>query len=86
MKNPSVNGGYSSFVQLHLEISGQRIELGQICPGKIFLREPVSLPAGEAEVVMNVDDFEDRWQVYLPDGISANSLEARTVPVAHASS
>jgi hypothetical protein len=28
---------------------------------------------------MNVDDFERRWPVYLPDGISANSREVRTV-------
>jgi hypothetical protein len=31
----------------------------------------------EHEVVMHVNDFEQRWPV--PDGISANSREVRTV-------
>jgi len=34
---------------------------------------------------MHVNDIEDRWQVYLPNGITANSREVRTVPAVAAS-
>jgi hypothetical protein len=81
--NPSATG-YSAQVRLHLLIGGQSIELGQISPERIFLRESIELPPGPAEVVMHVDHFEQRWQVYLPDGISANSREARTAPASPA--
>jgi hypothetical protein len=65
---------------LHLEIAERTFELGQIGPDRIILREPAELPPGPAEVVMHVDSFERRWQVYLPDGISPNSREVRTAP------
>jgi hypothetical protein len=71
--------GYSAQVRLHLIVGGEVLELASIGPQQISLRECTELPPGPAEVVMNVDDFERRWQVYLPDGISPDSREVRTV-------
>jgi hypothetical protein len=72
--------GYSACVELQL-IVGERIyDLHAIGPGRICLRDPAELAPCEALVVMQVDGHEDRWPVYLPDGLSANKREARTVP------
>jgi hypothetical protein len=71
--------GYSAEVRLHLVVGDDSLELASIGPMEISLREPTELPPGPAEVVMHVDSFERRWQVYLPDGISRNSRYVRTV-------
>jgi hypothetical protein len=86
MKTSSIRYGHSALVQLHLKVGAEILELAAVGPLGVRLREPTAFPPGEAEVVMNVDDFESRWPVYLPDGISANSRDLRTVPAAQASS
>ena len=82
MNSVPASTGYSAYVRLHLLVGDRSLELGQIAPERVFLRESIEVPPGPAEVVMHVDDFERRWQVYLPDGIAANSREVRTVQVA----
>jgi len=79
MNSAPTSTGYSAYVRLQLVLGDRTLELSSIGPDGISLREPAELPPCEAEVVMNVDDFEHRWPVYLPDGISANSREVRTV-------
>src|SRR5437667_9951125 len=79
MNSNPASHGYSAYVQLELVVGDRAYELAAIGPGEICLREPAELPACEAEVVMRVDDHEDRWHVYLPDGLSANKRERRPV-------
>jgi len=79
MNSLPASTGYSAQVRLHLVIGSRILELGQIGPDRIVVREPADLPPGPAEVVMHVDSFERRWQVYLPDGISPQSREVRTI-------
>lgn len=71
--------GHSTNVRLQLIAGGRILELGQIGPESVILEETAELPPCEAQVVMYVDSFERRWQVYLPDGISADSRRVRTV-------
>ena len=80
MNSIPASNGYSAYVRLNLLVGGETLELAAIGPGGIRLREHTELPPCDAEVIMYVDDFERRWPVYLPDGISANSHEVRTVP------
>jgi hypothetical protein len=79
MSEPQRAYGYSAKVSLNLEVDGRLISLHQIGPDSIWLREPIDLPPGDATVIMHVDEFEQQWAVYLPDGLSANSREARTI-------
>lgn len=72
--------GRSTQVRLQLIVSGRTLELAQIGPGSIILAEPAELTPAAAEIVMYVDDFERRWEVYLPDGASAQSRRVRTLP------
>lgn len=57
----------------------QVYDLHAIGPGTIRLRESAELPPCNAEVIMHVDDCIERWQVYLPDGLSPTGRNARTV-------
>jgi len=72
--------GRSANVRLQLIVVGRILELGQIGPESVILEEQAELPPCEAQVVMYVDSFERRWQVYLPDGISPHSRRVRTIP------
>ena len=69
MNSNPASTGYSAFVRLRLVLGDRTLELASIGPERIRLREPAELPPCDAQVVMNVDDFERRWPVYLPDGI-----------------
>jgi len=40
-------------------------------PGFLLLDEPADHPPGPASIVLRVDKSEERWNVRLPDGISA---------------
>lgn len=71
--------GYSATVDLKLIVGERTLELGQIGPGMICLREPFNLPCCEATVVMTVEGRERHWPVFLPDGLSRSSAWARTV-------
>lgn len=84
MNSNPAKTGHSAQVRLHLIVGDRTLELASIGPNGISLRETAELPPCEAEVVMYVDDFEDRWSVYLPDGITAQSRDVRTVPAASA--
>ena len=79
MNSAPTSTGYSAYVRLQLVLGDRTLELSSIGPDGISLREPAELSPCDAEVVMHVNDQERRWPVYLPDGISANSREVRTV-------
>jgi hypothetical protein len=48
-------------------------------PDFLLLDAPLDLPAGDASVVMQVDQQERRWDVRLPDGSSASSRRVAIV-------
>ena len=70
MPGPHSTTGYSADVRLRLIVDDREYALSQIGPDGITLRQPTSLPPCEADVVMNVDDHQKVWRVWLPDGIS----------------
>jgi hypothetical protein len=76
----SSSSGYSADVQLWLETAGLIVELTQVGPDSIVVRQPITLPSSEADVVMQIDGHERRWRVLLPNGLSAESTIAETTP------
>lgn len=48
--------GYSARINLELIVNGQVIDVAQTGPDKLILREPATLPAGEATLVITIDD------------------------------
>jgi hypothetical protein len=77
MSRPSQSYGYSSTVDLNLELAGETISLHAIGPDRITLREAYEAPSGPATVVMRVDSRERRWCVRLVDGLRPDSRIAR---------
>jgi hypothetical protein len=62
--------GYSATVRLRLVFAEQIVSLAQVAPEWVIARSPVELPAGNAQVVVEVDGQEFKREVYLPEGMT----------------
>ena len=71
---------YSSVVKMQLLVDGVSIPVAQMGPDFVFLREIIPLPPSNAIVVFQVDQEEERWEVRLPNGISADSKKVAIAP------
>ena len=60
-------------MNIRLILNGAEIPVAQMGPDYIFIDSPEDHQPGEAILVMNVDQSESRWNVWLPNGISAKS-------------
>ena len=69
----SSQGGHSAQVKIRLVVNGSSIAVAQMGPDFLLVDEPINYPPGEASVVLQVDQSERRWNVRLPEGISAES-------------
>jgi hypothetical protein len=65
--------GHSADVQISLLFNGSSLPVAQLGPGFLLLDQPSNHPPCEASIVLRVDQSERRWNVSLPDGISAAS-------------
>jgi hypothetical protein len=72
--------GHSADVAISLLFNGHSIPVAQLGPGFLLLDAPGDHPPGEASVVLRVDQSERRWNVRLPDGISASRKRVNIVP------
>jgi hypothetical protein len=70
--------GYSADVRMHLYVNGFALPIGQLGPGFIILRNAPDHPPTDAEIVMSIDGEERRWNVQLPEGISAGKVRTKT--------
>jgi hypothetical protein len=75
----SGQGGHSADVRICLILNGHCIPVAQLGPGFLLLDVLADHPAGEASIVMRVDQSEERWNVHLPDGISAGTKRVSVV-------
>jgi len=69
----SSQGGHSAQVKMRLLVNGSSIPVIQMGPDFLLVDAPFDHPPGDASVVLQVDQSERRWNVRLPNGISANS-------------
>ena len=75
----SSHGGHSADVRISLVFDGHSIPVAQLGPGFLLLDSPTDHPPGSASIVLRVDQSERRWNVHLPDGISADSKRVTIV-------
>ncbi|KAF0179750.1 MAG: hypothetical protein FD161_1092 [Limisphaerales bacterium] len=64
---------------MRLLVNDLTVPVVQLGPDFLLLDAPVDLPAGDASVVMQVDQQERRWDVRLPEGSSAASRRVAIV-------
>jgi hypothetical protein len=69
----SSHGGHSADVRISLVFSGHSILVAQLGPDFLLLYAPADHPPGPASILLRVDQSERRWDVRLPNGISATS-------------
>ena len=58
---------------MQLLVNGSNIGIMQMGPDFLFIEPVVAHAAGEATIILKVDDKEQRWKVWLPEGIAAGS-------------
>jgi hypothetical protein len=66
-------GAHSAQVEMQLIINGTSIGITHMGRDFVIVESPAEYPPGEASIFMKVDESESRWNVRLPDGISAGS-------------
>jgi hypothetical protein len=58
---------------MQLLFNGTAIPIAKMGPDYIVVNSAGDHPPCNASIVLRVDDSERRWDVHLPDGISARS-------------
>jgi hypothetical protein len=58
---------------MHLLFNGTSIPIAKMGPDYIVVNSAGDHPPCNASIILKVDDSERRWDVHLPDGISARS-------------
>jgi hypothetical protein len=77
----SSNGGHSAQVKIQLLIDGGVVPVAQMGPDFLFADDPFDHPPGDASLILRVDESERRWNVCLPEGMSAGSNRVRIAAV-----
>ena len=65
-------GGHSAQVTMRLLVNGYSIPVRQMGRDFLLIDYTVNHPPADASLVLQVDQNERRWNVRLPQGISAN--------------
>jgi len=76
----SSQGGHSAQVKMRLLVNGSSIAVAQMGPDFLLVDAPIDHPPGTASLVLQVDQSERRWDVHLPQGISAASKRVAIAP------
>lgn len=66
-------GGHSADVRMQLLVNGLSLRVGKLGSDFLVLDAPVNHAPTVASIILQIDDSEQRWNVYLPDGISTAS-------------
>lgn len=80
MTMSSSQGGHSAQVKMRLLVNGSSIAVAQMGPDFLLVDAPIDHPPGTASLVLQVDQSERRWDVHLPQGISAASKRVAIAP------
>ncbi len=65
---------------MQLLINGLSFPLLQMGPDFVFLQQACNHPPANATIILQVDQSERRWNVRLPEGISAESQRVAIAP------
>lgn len=66
---------------MQLLVNGFTLPVSQLGPDFLLVNTPVDHAPGSATVVMQIDESERRWNVRLPQGMSAESKRVQIAAV-----
>jgi len=66
---------------MRLWINGLSLPVAQMGPDFVLLDEPVNHEPGTGTMMLQIDRSERRWNVRLPNGISAESTRVQIAAV-----
>ena len=66
-------GAHSAHVEMRLIVNGTSIGITHMGRDFVVVESPTEHPPGKASILLKVDESESRWNVHLPEGISAES-------------
>ncbi len=66
-------GGYSAHVEMFVLVDGCRMDVAQIGPDTLILRNPVQVRKGYAEIIIRVDGREEKHKVILHSTDDSNA-------------
>ncbi len=70
MNSPATQmDAHSAEVRIHLHVNGYILPVAQLGPSFLVLRNPMDHPPCDAEITLSIDGSEERWAVYLINGI-----------------
>ncbi|MDX1946785.1 MAG: hypothetical protein SFU86_15395 [Pirellulaceae bacterium] len=67
------SGGYSSDVEMYLQLGSRKLSVGQVGPTHCILDEPLDCAPTSGTLVIVVDGDQRNVPVYLPDGASRDN-------------
>jgi hypothetical protein len=62
---------------MELLVNGSSLPIAQLGTDFIILTRPLTHPPTHGEILLRVDESEQRWAVRLPEGISPNVKTVR---------
>ena len=71
---------HSDQVKMRLVLQDTSLRITHLGPDFALVESPADYPPCDASIMLRVDDSETRWQVRLPDGISAGSTRVALAP------
>lgn len=75
-------GGHSAQVNIRLLVNGLSLPVAQLGPDFLLMDTPINHAPTTATVVMQVDQSERRWNIHLPNGISAENKRVQIAAAA----
>ena len=71
---------YSAAVRMYLTVGSRLMGVAQVGPDFMILDEPVELPPGCGELLVELDGDKKRRSIDLPDGIRPTDVRTRIAP------
>jgi hypothetical protein len=67
------HGGHSADVRMRLLVNSLSLRVGELGSDFLVLDSPMDHAPTVASIILQIDDSEQRWNVFLPNGISTAS-------------
>jgi hypothetical protein len=75
-----ITSSHSADVRMEVRVNGRVLSLTHLGRDFFVLDTPIDHPPTEADMLLAIDGHEDRWRVWLPQGISVSQRRTTIAP------